>query len=223
MGLPVTVVRLVVAAQSVVSPPDFSGGPPVPEMRSSLLVRTAGSDLAAFDGRTISETIRELRQLSPTFRDSLEVLAGSRVLMLVSPSTEVWAVHREMGRTRFYVDERKIVAMTDIYVDRPNLWRRREAIAHELAHVAEVVCLGPVTSVDDLYRLLPSYAGNRPSRRPDAVNETGFAEDAGRRVVREAASTKQGVSAFRALSLRNRLPSCPSRLAGDGAALAQRP
>lgn len=223
MGLPVTVVRLVMAVQSAAAAPDSAGAPPVPEMGSSLLVRTRGTALGAFDGRTISETIRELRQLSPTFRDLLEVLAGSRVLMLVSPSTEVWTEHRQMGRTRFFVDERRIVALTDVYVDRPDLWRRREAIAHELAHVAEVVCLGDVTSVDDIYRLLPSYGGYRPSRQPDVVNETGFAEDAGRRVVREAASTKPGVSAFRALSLQHQLPSCPSRLAGDRPALAQKP
>lgn len=195
--------------------------PPIPEMSESLMVRTSQGRADYLDGRLIGETIRDLRRLSPTFRDLLVVLAQSRVIAMFSPSSEVNHISGLIGRTRFHPGENHIVALIEVYIDRRNFWTHRESVAHELAHVAEMGCLGDIRTQRDMAEALTRYTGKRPALGPNIANETGFAVAIGRRVVKEVLDGPAGGSQFRAISQRYRLVGCPARLPGDQVVLAE--
>lgn len=196
------------------------GDVPIPEMSETLMIRTSQGRADYLDGRLIGETIRDLRRLSPTFNDLLAVLAQSRLIAMFSPSTDVHRISGLIGRTRFYPGEHHVVAMIEVYVDRGNIWTHREAVAHELAHVVEVACLGDIRSLTDIRAAMTRYTGRRPALGTAIPNETAFAVATGRQVVAEVIDGPSGGSQFRSLTARFRLQGCPSGLPGDEAVLA---
>lgn len=195
--------------------------PPIPEMRETLVVRTSQGRADYLDGKLIGETIRDLRRQSPTFRDLLAVLAQSRVIAMFSPSSDVNHVSGLIGRTRFHAGEQHVVALIEVYIDRRNVWTHREAVAHELAHVAEMGCLGDLHSQADIASAMQQYTGKKPSLGPTIANETGFALAIGRAVLKETLDGPARSSQFRSIAQRFRLPGCPARLPGDQAVLAE--
>src|SRR5205085_1023148 len=98
-----------------------------------------------------------------------------RLLVLISPSTDVRYVNGLIGRTRFQVGPDRVVAFVDIFVDRATTRTRQEAIAHELGHIAEVACLGPFDGNEALRRLLRRRADWFGSTLKAEVIETPFA------------------------------------------------
>lgn len=160
------------------------------------------------DGLLICDTIASLRRQSPTFADLLEVLRASpHVRVLLATSTDLR--HRRLvGRTRFSVGPDATTAFVELLMDRTNLRSQREAVAHELAHVAEVVCLG--TPADG--RALRLRLGGQGQRKGtlEAPIETGFAVTLGRVVEQEAADRNVSASRFTAIARRYGLDGCPS-------------
>jgi len=158
-------------------------------MSPLLALRTSPSRADYVDGRLIGETLVDLRRTSPTFRDVLATLTASpRLVTLVSPSREIQQVLGLIGRTRFQAGPDRVVAFIDVHVDLMAVGIRREAIAHELAHVAEVACLGDFFNQADLRAALSRHVHRRPDVRDRVPIETGFAVDVGRQVLQESRS-----------------------------------
>ena len=89
--------------------------------------------------------------------------------------------------------------------DRPRI--RREALAHELAHVVEIACLGTIGSDTTLgRRLRPQLTWNANLREG---METRFAVSAGEAVLREAREKSKGASHLAQLIEREGLTACP--------------
>ena len=184
------------------------------DLRMSLVVRTSPRMPNHIDGTLIWETVLDLRQRSATFRDLLEVLLASpRSLALLTPAPELHNAGL-IGRTRFRAGPRHVVAFVDLVVDRLNPPLRRLAVAHELAHVAEVACLGFVDTQEALQQRMAAHVGSAPVR-PGVPIETGFALEAGQVIVREAEGRPGRPSQFQRLARAHRLPSCPVRPMGD--------
>jgi hypothetical protein len=193
---------------------------PIAELKTSLVVLTAPAKPNFSDARLLGDTIVHLRQRSATFRDLLAVLGASpRLLALFAPSTEINYVNGFIGRTRFRLGPTRTVAFVDVYVDRLNLALLREAVAHEMAHIAEVACFGDVASSEELRALLLRQPRRRASRS-SAVFETGFAQKVGRAVVREAAARAASPSQFQKFTREFHLSACPTIPLADGFTVA---
>ncbi|MBM3770536.1 MAG: hypothetical protein FJW27_04455 [Acidimicrobiia bacterium] len=163
------------------------------------------------DGLQICETIAELRRHSPTFAELLKVLRASPQLhVFFRHSSDLKSIGL-FGRTRFAVGPRDTVAFVDLLLDRTNPALQREAVAHELAHVAEVVCLGPLGNVGALRLRLMGRDDPRKGTT-EAPIETPFASTVGRVVGQEAARRSLFVSRFAALARSHGLDGCPSVL-----------
>lgn len=161
------------------------------------------------DGLLICDTIASLRRHSPTFADLLEVLRASpHVRVLLATSTDLR--HRRLiGRTRFSVGPDSTTAFVELLLDRTNMRLQREAVAHELAHVAEVMCLGTPADGSALRQRLDGKGGQRKGTL-EAPIETGFAVTLGRLVEQEAAARGASASQFATVARRHGLAGCPS-------------
>jgi hypothetical protein len=199
------------------------GEPVVDGMKGSIVFLTSNSRADYLDSKLISAAIADLRAGSPTFRDLLAVLAASpRLLTLISTSTDVKYVHGMIGRTRFQVGPDRVVAFVDVFVERATARSRQEAIAHELAHIAEVACLGAFDDQDGLRRLLRSRAEWGGTLDNSVAIETGFAVRMGRLTVQEARTRARLTSQFARLATRSGLRACPLLPPGDGYTIVQK-
>lgn len=162
------------------------------------------------DGLLICETVADLRH-SPTFAELLKVLQASPQLhVFLSASSTELRRGSLIGRTRFSVEPDAITAFVELFMDRRNVRLQREAIAHELAHVTEVVCLGLPADASALRLRLNGRSGHQKGTL-DAPIETTFAVSVGRVVEREAAARRnRGESQFASLARRHGLEGCPS-------------
>lgn len=161
------------------------------------------------DGLLICDTIASLRRHSLIFAELLGVLRASPPLrVLLATSTDLR--HRRLiGRTRFSVGPDATTAFVELLMSRTNLRLQREAVAHELAHVAEVVCLGLPGDASALRLRLDERGGQRKGTL-EAPIETAFATAVGRVVEQEAAGRGLSASLFAALARRHGLDGCPS-------------
>jgi hypothetical protein len=192
-------------------------------MKNSIVLLTSSSNPNYLDAKLIGSVIAELRVASPTFRDVLAVLAtSSRLLTLISPSTDVRYVDGMVGKTRFLVGPDRVVAFVDIFMDRTNTRTRQAAIAHELAHIAEVACLGPIDDQEGLRQILRRRADWYGMAAKGAVLETAFAIAAGRQVLQEATSRARLASQFMRLASESGLTACPVLRPNDGFTIVQR-
>ena len=181
------------------------------DLRMAIVVRTSPKTPNHLDGLLIWETVLDLQRRSPTFRDLLDVLMASpRSLALLTPAPEILQTDGLIGRTRFRAGPQHVVAFVEVIVDRFNPSMRRLAIAHELAHVAEVACLGFIDTQDALQQRMAVHVGSVSARRGQPI-ETGFALETGQVIVREAEARIGRPSQFSRLARAHRLTSCPVR------------
>lgn len=160
-----------------------------------------------YDGLLICDTVAELRRHSPTFAELLQVLRASPQLhVFFGRSTGLKDVGL-FGRTRFAVSPRDTVAFVELSLDRMNLAMLRESVAHELAHVAEVACLGMPGDVRVLRSRLDGGGQHRGTA--EAPIETKFAVTVGRVVAQEVARRSRGLSRFAVLAREHGLDGCP--------------
>jgi hypothetical protein len=191
-------------------------------MTTSMVVLTSSAKANHLDGVLIRSVVANLRVVSPTFRDILAAIAASpRLLVLISPSTDVRYVDGMMGRTRFQVGPDRVVAFVDIFVDRANTRTRQEAIAHELGHIAEVACIGAYDDQESLRRLVRRRADWFGMSLNTAILETPFAVTIGQQVIQEAKSKTRSASQFTRLTEHSGLTACPALPADDGFTAAQ--
>lgn len=161
------------------------------------------------DGRLICEIVADLRRHSPTFVELLSVLtAAPQLHVLLSASTDPRRGSL-IGRTRFSIGPDATTAFVELFLDRRNILLQRESVAHELAHVAEVVCLGLPGDASTLRLRLDERRG-RQKGTLEAPIETTFAVTVGRVVEQEAAARSSNASRFAALARKHGLEGCPS-------------
>ncbi len=216
-----SVASLAVVLSSASAGRALCGDVPIPEMRESLVILTSPSSHTQMDGRLIAEAINELRRRSATFDQMLGTLAASRVLTFISPSVDVRRQAGLIGRTRFAIGKSRIVAIVEVGASRDDVRIRREAIAHEVAHVVEVACLGPIESQEALYqRLRPQLVWFSDSNRARPM-ETRFADRAAKTVMREAGGRRTDVSQLGRLAAREGLTACPAVQPGSALVIAQ--
>jgi hypothetical protein len=201
--------------------PALAADVPIPEMRESIVLLTSPKSQYA-DGTIIADTIRDLRVASPTFDAMIQVLGGSRILTLISPAPNLETEKGLMGQTRFFVGPRKIVAIAQVVTARDNPIRRREAIAHELAHIVEVACLGQIRSGAELQQRIQTQLTSYSDRRPGRVMETRFPNRVARVVLSEARRRERGFSQLGELLSRDGLTSCPVTIPGQNVMIVQR-
>lgn len=176
---------------------------------TTLVILAAAGKPNYYDGVVICDTIADLRRHSPTFAELLRVFR-------VSPQLHVF-FRRSMdlkdvgliGRTRFVVGPRDTVAFVELLLDRTNVGLLRESVAHELAHVAEVACLGTLGDVRAL-RLRLDERGGQHKGTLEAPIETKFAVLVGRVVEQEVARRSLGASRFAVLARDHGLNACPA-------------
>jgi hypothetical protein len=191
-------------------------------MKNSMVVLTSSTKANYLDGTLIRSVIADLRVASPTFRDMLAaIVATPRLLVLISPSTDVHYVDGLMGRTRFQVGPDRVMAFVDVFVDRATTRARQEAIAHELGHVAEVACIGAFADQEALRRLIRRRADWFSITLKAVVIETPFAVNIGQQVIQEVKSKARPASQFARLTVRSGLTACPALPPADGFVLAQ--
>jgi hypothetical protein len=211
--VPLTVGLLAIATSRVaaVEAVDEHAG----DLRMSIVVRTSPQAPNYLDGLLIWQTVLDLQQRSPTFRDLLDVLMASpRSLALLKPAPELLQTQGLIGRTRFTAGPSHVVAFVDVVVERLNPSMRRLAIAHELAHVAEVACLGYIDTQDALHQRMVAHVGSA-ARRGGPPIETGFALETGQVIVHEVEARVSRPSQFSRLARAHRLTSCPVRPMSD--------
>jgi len=189
---------------------------PVEPGQPTLVVRSPPATANRWERRMVRDAILDLQRGSATFRDLVRVIERSgRLLVFLDPSTDLRTTYALIGRTRFSATTTRVVAFVEVHVDPLDVTQRRLAIAHELAHVAEVACLGPVDSQDALEQAMARHLGRRCRSRSDQPIETDFAVAAGQAVLREMVPTPASESRFRALALVHRLPACPTQLEAE--------
>jgi hypothetical protein len=199
----------------------FATDAPIPEMRESIVLLTSPRSQYV-EGAIIADTIKSLRALSPTFDEMIKVLGVSRILTLISPAPKLDIEKGLIGQTRFFVGPAKVVAIVQVVTAYDNPTRRREAIAHELAHIVEVACLGPISSVAELQERIQTQMVRFSDRRPGRVIETRFPTRVARVVLEEARRRRGGPSQLGELLFRDGLMSCPETLPGHEVEIVQR-
>lgn len=178
-------------------------------LETTLVILATAGRPTYHDGLVICDTISDLRRHSPTFAELLKVLRASPQLhVFFSRSTDLKRMGL-FGRTRFSVGPRDTVAFVDLLLDRTNLGMLRESVAHELAHVAEVACLGMPEDVRALRLRLVGHGGQHKGT-PEAPIETKFALTVGRVVEQEVARRSLGGSRFAVLASDHGLDGCPA-------------
>lgn len=184
--------------------------PRVEGLETTLAIMAKAGRPSYTEGLLICATIVELRRESPTFADLLKVLVASpRLHVFLTASASLLRQHKFIGRTRFSVGPDAISAFVELRMDRTNLGMQRESVAHELAHVAEVACLGTPVDGSTLRLRLDGRDGGRKGT-PEAPIETKFAKTIGRVVELEAARHDLGRSRFAALARDHGLNGCPT-------------
>ena len=210
--VPLTVGLLALATSRVGAVDAFDE--PAGDLRMRIVVRTSPKTPNHLDGLLIWQTVLDLQERSATFRDLLDVLKASpRSLALLTPAPGL-QTEGLIGRTRFAAGPRHVVAFVDVVVERHNPFMRRLAIAHELAHVAEVACLGYIDTPEALQQRMVAHVGSA-ARRSDQPFETGFALETGQVIVHEAEARVGRPSQFSRLARAHRLTSCPVRPMSD--------
>jgi hypothetical protein len=201
------------------------GGPTAPALAAEewisrlptfILMRTPKGSMTYSSGQLVARTILELPRLSPTFKDLMAFLEASpQITITIAPFSDISETERLIGFTRFRVYPTWIVGSIEVYADRLHPALSTEALAHELAHVVEVACLGDVDSSASLYSRLLKQTGDSSSPRPGAALETGFAREIGKVVSRERSFTHPTTSEFRSVAQRHGLTFCPPIPASD--------
>ena len=190
-----------------------------PDHRESIVLRAAATSQYA-DGRLILETIKDLSEKSATFDEMLRTLSVSHLLTFISPTPDWKRVPGMMGHTRFAVGPSGIVAFVEVVMRRDRLRAQREAIAHELAHVVEVACLGPIASNEALRQQLRPQVASSSNTDPARGMETRFAVRAGKAILREAEASRRGASQLAELADHEGLTACPVTVIAPGSDLA---
>src|SRR5262245_11231162 len=175
----------VAVAFALFAGPALAADVPLPEMRESIVLLTSPKSQYV-EGTIIADTIKDLRAASPTFDQMISVLGGSSILTLISPAPNLEGEKGLMGQTRFFVGPRKLVAIMQVVTPLDNPIRRREALAHELAHIVEVACLGQIRSGAELQERIQTQLTRYSDRRPGRVMETRFPNHVARVVLSEA-------------------------------------
>ena len=192
----------------------------IPEMNQSIVLLTSTKSNYV-DGRLIADTINELRAKSATFDEMVRLLGSSRLLTMIKPKADLRAATGLIGRTRFSVGSKRTVAFVELLPLRDDIRTRREAVAHELAHVVEVACLGPVTDQDDLHQRMRLQLTRFSERSRSSVLETRFASTVAKAVVRETLKRRTVQGQLTHLLGRDGLTSCPTPLLGREVTIAQ--
>jgi hypothetical protein len=187
----------------------FGTDEPIPAMTASIVLLASPSSPNDWGGKIIAGTISELRKRSATFDEMLSTLAVSRVQAFMSPSVDASQLQGLIGRTRFVVGGSGVVAFVQVATWRHDRQRVRAAVAHELAHVVEVTCLGMITNQETLYQRLRLQVPKFSWTRREEAMETRFAIRAGEAVLREAQRKDRGVSQLAQLTEREGLMACP--------------
>jgi hypothetical protein len=93
-----------------------------------------------------------------------------------------------------------------------------EMVGHEIGHVVEVACLGPIAVELGRVLLRRGFGVRQPQKRTIAI-ETRFALDVGREVLNEALAHRKGLGKLQALAHQYGLGRpCADRLVIDAAA-----
>lgn len=160
------------------------------------------------ESQMLVETFDDLRRRSPLFREMVDVVDASRVLTYVRPLRGSDRAGL-MGQTRFSVGERRIVARVDVAVSRDSPRVRMQAMAHEIAHVVEVACLGHIPNQAALFERMQPQAARFSGTGRGSPMETRFAERIQWLVIKDLLSKAPVAGRLRAMTEREHLTACP--------------
>jgi hypothetical protein len=158
------------------------------------------------DDRIASDRLVFLATHSPTMREMLTVIAvtaGIAVRLRSQPGLQETSWRQGHGVLR--VDGASVSAVLE-FDSRAPPNRQLETVAHEIAHVVEVVCLPSVTRGERIGSVLGGRGFSlAPRWRGVSVVETLFAVAAGRAVVTEALVRRTGAGTLQVLAHRHGL------------------
>jgi hypothetical protein len=201
--------------------PAASAGPtPQPTRVGPIALVPSASTPTAGHVLIVAASLDALGRRSATFREMLTLLDSTpRIRVVVSPSRELRHLRGLIGLTRFVHAGRLVVASVEVHMDLENQMTLPLALAHEVAHVVEVACLGTLETASVLRDRLRHRAGLSGRAAAGAAIETAFAEAAGHTVVREMRSGGEQSSQLSTLAARHGLYAC-QRSIGEPASMA---
>jgi hypothetical protein len=169
------------------------------------VVRASGP--AKADLELIRETADDLARTSTTFAGMLAIVKStSWLIVLARPA----AIPGKLGQTQFYIESERTFALMELNVHRLNPAARVRAIAHELAHVAEVACLPQTRATSQLLRDLSSHA--RRHSAPGDSTESAFPLAVEKVVLAEYRDESAPRGDITSLARRHGLSDCPTSL-----------
>jgi len=151
----------------------------------------------------LRETAAQLSARAPTFRQMLAAVAAAPHLHVTIRPIVGGSV---MGRSHYWVHNEWTYGVMDVQLSRRDPYLRMRAVAHEVAHAAEIACHPAFASTGDLQTALRL---RRRAGLPDPYEgETAFAEAAERTVVAEYGVRSTSAGALPDLATRFRLGRC---------------
>jgi hypothetical protein len=151
----------------------------------------------------LRETAAQLRERSPTFRQMLDAVAAAPHLRLtIRPIVRgPW-----IGRTHYWVRYEWTYGVMEVHLSHRDPHLRMRAVAHEVAHSAEIACLPAYGTTGDLLTALRIRP--RGGLSAASVGETPFAEASEKIIVAEFDGRRTSAGALPELAARFGLVRC---------------